>query len=42
MNNRSVTADDVDLFPVMTTIVGIMLKIEATDIVSNRVWVIDQ
>jgi hypothetical protein len=41
MNNRSVTADDVVLFVVMTTIVGIMLTIEATDIVSNRVWVRD-
>jgi hypothetical protein len=35
MSNRSVTADDVVLFLVMTTIVGIMLAIEATDIVSN-------
>jgi hypothetical protein len=41
MGNRSVTADDVVLFVVMTTIVGIMLTIEATDIVSNRVWVRD-
>jgi hypothetical protein len=41
MGNRSVTADDVVLFVVMTTIVGIILAIEATDIVSNRVWVRD-
>lgn len=42
MSNRSVTVDDVVLFLVMTTIVGIMLAISvATDIVSNRVWVSD-
>ncbi len=41
MSNRSVTADDVVLFLVMTTIVGIMLAIEATDIVSDKVWVSD-
>jgi hypothetical protein len=35
MGNRSVTADDVVLYVVMTTIVGIMLKIEAIDIVSK-------
>jgi hypothetical protein len=39
--SRSVTADDVVLFLAMTTIVGIMLAIEATDIVNNRVWVSD-
>ena len=39
MGNRNVTADDVVLFVVMTTNVGIILAIEATDIVSNRVWV---
>jgi hypothetical protein len=41
MGNRSVTADDDVLFVVMTTIVEIILAIEATDIVSNRVWVRD-
>jgi hypothetical protein len=41
MSNRSVAVDDVVLFLEMTTIVGMMLAIEATDIVSNRVWVSD-
>ncbi len=41
MSNRSVTADDVVLVVVMTTIVGIMLAIEATEIVSNKVWITD-
>jgi hypothetical protein len=34
MGNRCVTADDVVLIVMMTTIMGIMLATEATDIVS--------